>query len=532
MNSIFLNRLSKDEYEKLKKELAEIQSCKCYICQKDIDDDLQETDIDHIIPLVNRGKDDKTNFAITHSSCNRSKSDANLNIARILHKLKNLQSDVQANENRSASLKDLLELEGGAKYTFRYKIEDGEILYSFSENGNNNILRSKVYEDTLSKEKSCFVEIPIEYIYHDDLINPRGINSSISLLVKEFSKGNPQLHLSLARIDGDKIKIFDGQHKAVAQILLGARKLLVRLFIDPNIDRLIETNTNAGSSLRQIAFDKSIMRQLNDTLYKETITKYQNDHNLQSDCYDFSEEQLVDYFKGNNANIKKYIIDSIKHNITHSPDNQLRAFIDFEGKAKQLPISYSAFEKTFLSTFIDSKLILKTNISYKNDEGENPRELEISQLIRLLNIIAEEIYINKFNPEVGVTHIEQKIIDKKDTEITEEHLIAYRMSKEEVFYNWLQYIKGLINSHFAYNGLLYDTNRLFQYRFSEVLWNSIRKFIVNLSNLPLWKDKSMANTHFSGKKNYDFWKTVFQTGKTPDGVPVLANPINYIEMIK
>lgn len=532
MHSIFLERLSKDEYYKLKKELAEIQSCKCYICQNDIDVDLQETDIDHIIPLVNRGKDDKTNFALTHASCNRSKSDANLNIARILYKLKNLQLKVQTSENRSASLKDLLKLEGGSKHTFRYKIENGDIVYSFSENGSNDILRSKVYEDNLSKEKSCFVEVPIEYLYHDDLINPRGINSSISLLVKEFSKGNPQLHLSLARINDDKIQIFDGQHKAVAQILLGARKILVRLFLNPNIDRLIETNTNAGSSLRQIAFDKSIMRQLNNTLYNETISKYQKDHNLQADNFDFSEEQLVEYFKGNNANIKKYIIDSIKHTITHSPDNQLRSFIDFEGKAKQLPISYSAFEKTFLSTFIDSKLILKTNISYKTDEGENPRELEIKQLIKLLNIIAEEIYINKFNPEVGVNHIEQRIIDKKDTDITDEHLIAYRMSKEEVFYNWLQYLKMLINSHFAYNGLLYDQNRLFQYQFNDVLWNNVRKFIINLKNLPLWKDKSMANTHFSGKKNYEFWKTVFLTGKTPEGVPVLANPINYIEMIK
>lgn len=291
MHSKFLESLSKDEYEKLKKDLADIQSNKCYICQKEIDLQLQETDIDHIVPLANRGKDDKSNFAITHASCNRSKKDANLNIARILYRLKTLQDDVLSKENRSASLKDLLEQEKGSKFEFKYKIENDEIIYSFSEISDTNIYKSKIYEDKLSKEKSCFIEVPLEYIFHDDLINPRGINSSISLLVKEFSKGNPQLHLSLARINNGKIQIFDGQHKAVAQILLGNRNLLLRLFISPNVDRLIETNTNAGSSLRQIAFDKSIMRQLNNTLYYETITKYQNDHNLSNDCFDFSEEQ-------------------------------------------------------------------------------------------------------------------------------------------------------------------------------------------------------------------------------------------------
>lgn len=106
MHSKFLESLSKDEYENLKKNLADIQSNKCYICQKEIDLQIQETDIDHIVPLSNRGKDDKSNFAITHASCNRSKKDANLNIARILYRLKTLQDDVLSKENRSASLKD------------------------------------------------------------------------------------------------------------------------------------------------------------------------------------------------------------------------------------------------------------------------------------------------------------------------------------------------------------------------------------------------------------------------------------------
>ena len=340
------------------------------------------------------------------------------------------------------------------------------------------------------------------------------------------------MHLSLARIADNKIKVFDGQHKAVAQLLLGNKKILVRLFINPNIDRLTETNTNAGSSLRQIAFDKSVMRQLNNTLYYERIRKYQSDHNLTEDNFEFSEEQVIEYFKGENVNIKKYIIDSLKHSITYSKDNKLKDFIDFEGKAKELPISYSAFEKTFLSSFIDSKLILKTNIGYKSDEGLNPRELEISQIVRLLNIVAEEIYINKFNPEVGVFRIEQKIIDKKDTDITDEHLIAFRISKEEIVYNWLLYLRKVIENYFNNTGRLFDSNKIFQIEFQDQLWINITNFIRNLKSLPLWKDKSMASTIFSGKNNYDYWKVVFETGKTSDNVQVLAKPLNYVEMIK
>ena len=39
--------------------------------------------------------------------------------------------------------------------------------------------------------------------------------------------------------------------------------------------------------------------------------------------------------------------------------------------------------------FINYKIILNTPINYRSDEGLNPRELEITQVVKLLNIIAD-----------------------------------------------------------------------------------------------------------------------------------------------
>jgi hypothetical protein len=532
MASKYLANLSKEDYDNLTKKLWSIQNHKCFICEEDIDLKLHTTNIDHIIPLANKGKDSEENFALTHESCNKSKQDANLKIAKVLAKLKKIQDKVHNEENRTATLKDILVAFGGSKYDFKYSIENNILEYSFSDIGDNKIYKAPIFTDNLSNEKTSFIEIPLEYLYHDERINPRGINSSISKLIKEFDKGNPQLHLSLARIENNEIKIFDGQHKAVAQILLGTKKLVIRVFLSPNIDRLIETNTNAGSTLRQIAFDKSIMRQLNNTLYLERVKKYQKEHSLKEDDFSFSEQQLVDYFKGDGANIKKYIIDAIKHSITYSKDNKLKDYIDFEGKAKDLPISYSAFDKTILSTFISSKLILKTPINYKAEEGLNPREIEINQIVKLLNMLADTIYINKFKPEIGVNRIEKKIIDKKDSDITDEHLIAFRISKEEIMHNWLQYLKMVIKAYFTNMGKLINEDGIFQNQFDDQLWVNIQNFIINLYELPLWKDRGMASTVFAGKNNYDYWKTVFETGKTPDGATVLAKPLNFMEMIQ
>lgn len=533
MSSKYLSNLSDKEYMDLSKKLHTMQNGICFICQKEIDLDVHKnsTNIDHIVPLANGGKDSEDNFALTHESCNKSKQDADLRVARILAFLKEIQEKTYKTENSSASLRHILRAYNGGKYEFKYSLDSNMIKYSFADIGDNTIYSAQVYTDKLSGEKNAFLEIPLEYIHHDELINPRGLNNSISLLIKEFYKKNPQLHLSLARLDENKIKIFDGQHKAVAQILLGMKKVLLRVFIEPDVDRLIETNTNAGSKLRQIAFDKSIMRQLHNTLYGERIRKYQSDHNLSIDNFSFSEQQLVDYFKGE-VNIKKYIIDSIKNSITHSMDNKLKEYIDFEGKAKELPISYSSFEKTFLTIFLNSKLILATPIDYKDDEGTNPRQLELNQLVKLLNILAEEIYIGKFTPDVGVYRIEQRIIDHKDRDITDDHLIAYRMSKEEVMFNWQLYLQKVIESYFSNTGKMYDRDKLFQSEFPDQIWINIRNFIKNLKALPLWKDRGMAATVFSGKNTYNYWKTIFETGNTPDNAIVLVKPLNYVEMIK
>lgn len=530
MHSKFLSQLTANEYKKLIDELYNIQNGICFICGNKIDIDIQETNIDHIIPLANKGKDEKGNFALTHASCNKAKQDADLNVARSLHKLKQIQEEVQKKENRAASLKDLLLHAQGSKFKFHYKIENNEIVYSFNELNDITIYKTPIFIDKLSNEKSCFINIPIEYLFHDDVINPRGINSSINLLVKEFYKGNPQLHLTLARIDGDIVKVFDGQHKAAAQILLGNRTILTRLFIDSNVNKLTETNANAGSKLRQITFDKSVMRQLNNTLYFERVKKYQIDHSLSEDDFSFSETQLCEYFKG--ENIKKYIIDALKSSITNSSDNKLKDFIDFEGKGKTLPMSHSAFDKTMLSRFIDSKKILSTPLNYKTEDGRNPRELEIAQISKLMSIIAEEFYIGKFKPEVGVHKIEQRIIEKKDSEISDEHLSAYRISKEEIIYAWLPYLSNVIKTFLLINAIKYDENSLFQTELPDQLWKNIRQFLKSLYSLPLWKDRSMASSHFSGKKNSDFWKIIFETGKTPDGVQVLLQELNHNEMVK
>ena len=312
------------------------------------------------------------------------------------------------------------------------------------EIGNLDINELPIYEDKMSGEKYFFTLLPIQYIHHDDKINPRTIGSNVTKLLAEFYKRNPQLHVSLGYIENvetgvSEVKLFDGQHKAAAQIMLGVTEIPVRVFVEPDKDRLIESNFNAGTTLKQVAFDKSIQRHLGSSLYVDRVERYQKSVGLAADNFSFSEKVLINYYKGESREMKRYIIDSVKDAITHSEDNRLRQYIDMGGRAKEKPLSYSTVEKTFYSFFICPDA-LETNIDYKLEEGLNPRDLEKKQLIRLMNIIADKILIGKYDSEIGTFKIEYKI--QKGESVDWNHVVGYRMMKEEILW-----IKNKINNN-------------------------------------------------------------------------------------
>ena len=534
MGSLYLNRLASKERGSLVNKLYQSQKEICFICEKIIDLKLHKDslDIDHIVPTKLGGKDDPINFALTHSSCNRSKQASDLNIARLLHHFGDLKNRISS-ENRGPNLDDILKTKKGSQYEIIFNKQDDRIKYSLPEIGRNEIFELPVYVDELSGFEYFFTNLPIEYLHHDDRINPRSIGQNISKFIQEFYLKRPQLHISLAWIDlkisKTKVKVFDGQHKASAQILLGINQLPVRIFINPDPDVLLTTNTNAGTTLRQVAFDKSVQRHLGSALYRDRIDKYKSDCSIADDDYSFSERDLLKYFKGESREMKRYVLDAVRDSITHNPENKLKEYIDFGGRAKDRPLSYSTIEKTFYSFFIFQD-VLDTPISYRLEEGENPRELEKEQILELMNLIAEEIFNGKFDVDIGTSQVESKI--QKGENLPLEHIRAFRMSKEEILYNWLRYIEQIIKNYFIMQGKPIQEKKLFQYKFPEPLWDKIRLFIRNMANLPVWINKELSSTVFGGKQVNDYWQTIFETGKSSQGLQVLANPIDLMKMIQ
>lgn len=537
-HSEYLAALDKQGRADLERRLFDLQSGKCFICDEPIDLVLHhgQLDIDHIIPLAQQGVDDENNFALTHAACNRSKGAADLRVARRIIEFEKLHISAQKEGARGANLGHLLRRYGGARWALRIIQKDDFVEYVLPETGQHEIHRLPLYKDPLSEMEYFFTSLPLGYLHHDDRINPRSIGSNLRALIEEFLKKRPQLHVSLGwwapdseRDGAGLVKIFDGQHKAAAQILLGVKVLPVRIFVKPDINTLLIANTNAGDKLRQVAFDVAVLRHLGNTLYTERIRQYKEMKNLREDDYSFSEKDLVMFFKGEYIEMQRYIIDAVRDSITYNKDNRLMEFVEMAGKIATRPLAYSAIERTFFKEFI-YKRALETPIDEGMEQGENPRILEREQLVRLMSIFASIFFVGNWDPAIGGQKLESRL--QKGEKIPENHLRAWRIAREEILGNILIWVRLVIENYYAWMGRPIDKERLLQRRLPEDLWKRIEIFLRNLSYLPCWIDKNLSTTVFGVKQNPDFWKTIFEKGTSPSGVRVLTKPLELSEMIQ
>lgn len=151
MGSVYLSSLSSEQRENLEGTLFDTQKGACFICEKPIDMKLHKgaLDIDHVEPLKGGGKDDPTNFALTHSSCNRSKQASDLRVARILARFATIKDDVSP-LNRSPNLADILSRYQGGKFELSIEKRDEKVRFSFPELGKNEVVELPLYKDELS----------------------------------------------------------------------------------------------------------------------------------------------------------------------------------------------------------------------------------------------------------------------------------------------------------------------------------------------------------------------------------------------
>ena len=84
--------------------------------------------------------------------------------------------------------------------------------------------------------------LPIEYLANDSDLQPRPLEQKRIWELYRHLSAHTQLAPAVCRLVAGKVLLFDGQHKSAAQIWAGRKALDCKVYIDPDIRLLKDTN--------------------------------------------------------------------------------------------------------------------------------------------------------------------------------------------------------------------------------------------------------------------------------------------------
>ena len=540
------------------KRILNFQGNKCFLCLEPItidQEDLRAVNVgrqtieqiklekDHIIAKsLPQGLDSEENYAIVHLECNRKKGTKPLLLAR---RILAFERD-KRKYGEDFTLGKVLELAReryslGAKIKkiFLHNLGDNLVEVQFKTQDGKGIVRKIpiVDDPTGSTFKSIFIMLPIEYIHHDRELNPRPISEKDVNLIEEFYYRRPQLHLCLARLDDTKLTedwkefntlLFDGQHKATAQIYNDRAYLLLRVFIEYDKNKLKDVNYRAHTDLVQMEFFKSIAAKVGHGLFADSFKKYLEESTGLKSERDFYNS--LDHQK--KRTIKKDFEKWLEHGILHPEDvtegslsNMMTLYIEEEKtRKKKKPISYYSFERTFMNFFV----FMRFSSEPIQETGQYLRFLERENLVTLMNIIAKKALINRFDFEKGIFKLESRL--RKGERIPEEHIRAYRLFRPNVVMVWCETLKDAIATYLSLRNLLSDAyskqGKILWVNIDNEGWESIEKMVTRIVNHKLWLTENQRAIEIMSSNRKEPTMALLTEGKVDEEV-FIKNPINF-----
>ncbi|CAN5191773.1 hypothetical protein BH10PSE11_BH10PSE11_08210 [soil metagenome] len=235
--------------------------------------------------------------------------------------------------------------------------------------------------------------LPIEYVCNDAELQPRPLEQKRVWELYRHLSAHTQLAPAICRLVDNKVMLFDGQHKSAAQIWAGRKALDCKVYIEPDIRKLKDTNLIAHDKLRQMPFFTSTLIAKYSDIFKQEWEEY-----LEKDGTK-TESDFVSFLRvrgKTTVDAKKMLQMAIEQDVIETPSNRLSDFIAERNRTRKNPLSISILEKTFFREFI-----VPPPIDVEFESANDFRDEEKNNLIRLLSLIAEKQLVGRWNPDAN-----------------------------------------------------------------------------------------------------------------------------------
>lgn len=541
MGTPAFDALSGDERKRNMTRLSEYQSGQCYICE-DALDLAQPVDVDHILARDRHGEDSLNNWGLTHASCNRSKGNRDLQLLRYLARFRKARKQHPGGDE-TFTVGTALALHDGSKYETTAKVEkqangSGQLAMSWRRNGEVIVRRFPIQVDSNNKAVlSVTAMVPKENISHDGTINPRSI-VDLEPFIEEFYRGNPQLLPSLAHFsfaeDGSKpgkVMLFDGQHKAAAQLFLGNDELYLRVFINPDLKLLQQTNFGAHTRLAQMHFPMAIQDKVGHDIFVPAQEEYLNSLSSRDGVKENSFFRTLG--SEDRADMRSYFQGYLKFSVVSVVAAEAGKFFEYvetvSARSKTKPLAYDTVRKAMYNSFLCLK-----ETDERIEVALEMREKERANLGKLLNVFSKRVLEGQFDFSKGTFKIEERLATEPS--IKDPHLRAYRLCRQAPLIVVMRELREAMAQLLSLRGRYQDNSwhkeQVFWADLEDKDWGDVEKMLNVIMSHKVWIERNPAHTALLSDTRQKSWEDILVRGTLPGAAEAVYEPLTSGKLLK
>lgn len=443
---------------------------RCFISGQIIgDDDLIE--YDHIDAFVKDGETSLSNMRIVIKELNRRKGADTLYDVRDNLKLERLFEERKNN----IRLQDIFELKDITKQSTAAAINGAEVSV---EDGSKKVA-FPLYRDAILDVSYFYGRIPVRWLENDDQegLQPRVIDYKRLIAIRDHLKSHPQLAPSIGRLLGNKLKLFDGQHKLAAQVLNNQTEIDIKVYVSPEdqerakklFDDLMITNLEAHSKLKQVPFYTSTLLDRLSVIYKEMLDEFIADTPPEN----HNEERFVRFLSTvksfSSAQAKDMLRSAIK--VAALEGSDLKEYVAVASKDAAYPMTMDLLEKTIFRAC----LYLEPSVARFTSEKDY-RSAESANFAAIAKILVEETGITNWVPHA------------KGKSLTNEQHKARRIWHKGSVLTWSPYLKSVL--FYALHFMTSEDREHLLHRpeITQDRLDVVRSCLARLFSHPMWDD--------------------------------------------
>lgn len=248
-----------------------------------------------------------------------------------------------------------------------------------------------LYRCPSTGESYFYALMPARHLHNDVQLQPRALEPERLWELYRHLRTHTQLAPGIGRLVGSDVLLFDGQHKAAAQVWAGRDRVECKIYLTPDVRQLKETNLTAHDKLRQMPFYTSTLLEKYADLAHEDWQEFLATQGPKT------ESAFVDFMRNRTGLTKAAAVKRVRsltyRDILDHPDNKLRDYITEENRGRANPLTMFRMEKTFFAEFIAAPPLddeFEADAWHRDEEREN--------IVFLFNALAEQALDGKWNP--------------------------------------------------------------------------------------------------------------------------------------